>query len=250
MESLSFAAAIGVALTFLAAGFVKGTIGLGLPTVAVGLLGLVMPPAQAVSLLVVPSFVTNVWQLAAGPRLGPLLRRLQTMMIGVCAGTWIGMRSLVGDDTGRATAALGVALMIYAAAGLAAVPWSVPRRQERWLSPLVGLATGLVAGSTGVFVIPAVPYLQALGLDKDELMQALGLSFTVSTVALAGGLVYDGLLGASLAWSSILTLAPALAGMSLGARLRRRVPAARFRRGFFLGLLALGLHLSLRVWVG
>jgi hypothetical protein len=29
---------------------------------------------------------------------------------------------------------------------------------------VVGLATGLVTAATGVFVIPAVPYLQALGL--------------------------------------------------------------------------------------
>jgi len=41
--------------------------------------------------------------------------------------------------------------------------------------PLIGLATGLVTGSTGVFVIPAVPYLQALDLDKEDLVQALGL---------------------------------------------------------------------------
>ena len=35
-----------------------------------------------------------------------------------------------------------------------------------------------------MFVIPAVPYLQALGLDRNAWCKALGLSFTVSTVAL------------------------------------------------------------------
>lgn len=44
---------------FLLAGFVKGVIGLGLPTVAVGLLSLVMPPVQAAALLILPSMVTN-----------------------------------------------------------------------------------------------------------------------------------------------------------------------------------------------
>jgi hypothetical protein len=60
---------------FVLAGFVKGVIGLGLPTVAMGLLALVMTPAQAAALLVVPSFLTNVWQ-AMGPELTPLVRRL------------------------------------------------------------------------------------------------------------------------------------------------------------------------------
>src|SRR6202012_3200867 len=48
---------------FLLGGFVKGVIGLGLPTVAMGLLGLCMPPAQAASRLLVPLLVMNLWQL-------------------------------------------------------------------------------------------------------------------------------------------------------------------------------------------
>ena len=54
-------------ITFLLAGFVEGVIGLGLPTVSMGLLSLVMAPAKAAALLIVPSFVTNVWQLARTP---------------------------------------------------------------------------------------------------------------------------------------------------------------------------------------
>ena len=62
-----------IAAIFLLAGLVKGTIGLGLPTVSMGLLGLLMAPAQAAAMLLVPSLVTNVWQLLAGPRFGFLL---------------------------------------------------------------------------------------------------------------------------------------------------------------------------------
>ena len=58
--------------TFLLAGLVKGVIGMGLPTVAMGLLAVVLPPAEAAALLVVPSLVTNVWQLLAGPSFGAL----------------------------------------------------------------------------------------------------------------------------------------------------------------------------------
>ena len=57
---MAFSALAAVTLTFVLAGFVKGVIGLGLPTVAMGLLAIVMPPAQAAALLVVPSFLTNV----------------------------------------------------------------------------------------------------------------------------------------------------------------------------------------------
>ncbi|HEX5866243.1 MAG TPA: sulfite exporter TauE/SafE family protein, partial [Beijerinckiaceae bacterium] len=64
---------VTTAAAFLLAGFVKGVVGLGLPTVAIALLGLVMTPAEAAALLVLPTFVTNVWQLAAGPRLHALM---------------------------------------------------------------------------------------------------------------------------------------------------------------------------------
>jgi uncharacterized membrane protein YfcA len=234
------------ASTFLLAGFVKGVIGLGLPTVAVGLLGLAMAPAQAAALLVVPSLVTNIWQLAAGPRLRPLLARLWPMMAGICAGTWAGSGLLAADDGGRATMALGVALILYAAASLVTTRLRVAPGAEPWLSPLVGAATGVITAATGVLVIPAVPFLQALSLAKDDLVQALGLSFTVSTAALAASLAHEGLFQASLAGASLLALAPALLGMVLGQRLRGRLDPARFRLCFFLGLLAVGGHLAIR----
>lgn len=81
---------IAITATFLLAGFVKGVIGMGLPTIAMGLLGALMPPVQAASLLVVPSLVTNVWQLAAGPNFAALLGRLRWMLVALCIGTWSG----------------------------------------------------------------------------------------------------------------------------------------------------------------
>jgi uncharacterized protein len=240
---------IVTAFVFILAGFIKGVIGLGLPTVAVGLLGLMMAPAQAAALLIVPSLVTNVWQLAAGPRLVPLLRRLWPMIAGIGLGTWAGSGLLAADAGGRATMALGAALILYAVASLVCTRLRVPPGAEAWLSPIVGAATGVVTAATGVLVIPAVPYLQALSLEKDDLVQALGLSFTVSTVALAASLAQEGLFHASLAGTSVLALAPALAGMWLGQCVRVRVRPAVFRFCFFLGLLALGSHLVLRTLI-
>jgi len=236
-----------IGLTFLLAGFVKGVVGLGLPTVAVGLLGLVMPPAQAAALLVAPSMVTNVVQLFSGPRFGQLLDRLWPMLVSICVGTWLCAALVPARVMGHATNALGVALVLYAILGLTAVRLHVPPRAEAWLAPLAGLVTGAITGVTGVFVIPAVPYLQGLGLDKESMVQALGLSFTVSTIALAISLALNGaLLHTPVLGASALALAPALGGMFFGQWLRHRISAERFRRLFFCGLLLLGADLALR----
>jgi uncharacterized membrane protein YfcA len=132
---------------------------------------------------------------------------------------------------------------------LAAWTWRVNPAAERWLALPIGLATGAVTGATGVFVIPAVPYLQALGLDRDDLVQALGLSFTVSTLALAVGLADGGALGTDNLLASGMALAPAVIGMVLGQRIRAVISAQTFRRWFLICLAVLGVQLVLRALV-
>jgi uncharacterized membrane protein YfcA len=246
LKPMSEPMALLVAATFLVAGFVKGAIGLGLPTVAMGLLGLALAPVEAAALVVIPSLATNLWQMAAGPRLGALWRRLWPMMLGICVGTWFGP-SLPGDgDPGAATTALGIVLALYAAIGLTPMRLSLPVRPGRAVFALVGTATGCLTAATGVFVVPAVPYLQSLGLEPAELVQALGLSFTVSTVALAASLVHHGSFPPALLAASLLALIPAGAGMMLGRWVRQRASTETFRFWFLLGLLGLGCHLALR----
>lgn len=243
MQELSAVVAL-VGSTFLAAGLVKGVIGLGLPVVAMALLGLVMPPAEAASLLVVPSVVTNVWQLYAGPRIGAVARRFATMQVANCAGVPLGIGLLIHGT--HATLALGAVLAAYGAIGLVAPHFAIPDRAERWCSPLIGLVTGAVTGATGVGAIPLAPYLGSLNLDKEEMIQVLGLSFTVSMIVLAAGLALEGKFHAAVAGGSLLALLPAIAGMALGQRIRERLSAKAFRRWFFAGLLALGVYMVVR----
>ena len=237
-----------VGAVFALGGLVKGLIGLGLPTIAMGGLSVAMPPSQAAALLIVPSLVTNLWQVG-GPGLLALLRRLAGLLIGVCVGVGVGSGWLAGAGASAAwpTAGLGLALVAYAGLGLLNWRPVVPAGHERWLSPLIGLATGLVTAATGVFVIPAVPYLQALGLEREALVRALGIAFLVSTIALGVALGQGGALPASTAAASVLALLPALGGMTLGQALRRRIAPEPFRRMFLVGLLLLGLYLASRV---
>lgn len=244
---------IGVAAIFAFAGFVKGLIGLGLPTVAMGLLGSFMPAAQAAALLIVPSLVTNLWQMLTGGTLAPLVRRLWTLQAGIVAGTLASPYGVSMLDERVGSAALGLCLMVYALAGLASVRLQVPAGREAWLSPCVGLVTGVVTAATGVFVFPAVPYLQSLRLRRDELVQGLGLSFTVATAALGVRLWWDGALfggdaASPGAWA--LPLLVALAGMSVGRSLRAFASERNFERLFFGGLAVVGAHVTAKSLLG
>src|SRR3979409_557254 len=103
-----------VALTFFLAGIVKGVAGMGLPTVAMGVLSAIMSPVSAASLLVIPSFVTNFWLLFTGPNFLALMKRLWLMMLGIAVGTLAGSWLLTSANTEYASVGLGFALILYA----------------------------------------------------------------------------------------------------------------------------------------
>jgi uncharacterized protein len=244
MEDVS-GTTIFIALAFLFAGWVKGAIGIGLPTVVMGILSIAMPPAQAAALMVLPAIGTNIWQMAAGPALGRLLRRLSLMIVGVFIGTFATIELLTRSAAG-ASAALGLVLAAYGLYGLFARRFIVDPRHERWLSPIIGVATGAISGITGVFIIPTAPYLASLRLEPEELVQAIGISAFVCPLALTLALLAHGRYSVALAGASFLALVPALLGMYVGQRLRRRLRAATFMRWFFVGLVLLGAYMFLR----
>ena len=190
-----------IAAAFLLAGFIKGAIGLGLPTVSMGLLAVTMPPGQAIAIVIVPAIVTNIWQTFGGPYLRDIMRRLWPLMVGTVIGIWLNAGLLTGPYAPYGTVVLGTLLVIYAILGLSQISFKVARRDEKWIGGIVGLITGVVSAATGVQVIPSVPFMQAIGMEKDELVQALGVFFTVATVALAFNLTarrtFDGGNGAA-----------------------------------------------------
>jgi len=239
-------ALIIVAATFLLAGMVKGVIGLGLPTIALALLTAAFGLTQAMALLLVPSFVTNLWQAVVGGQFAILLRRLWPFLLLATVTVWLGAAALSRIDLAWLSALLGLVIVLYAAIGLAGVRPRIDPGRERWLGPLTGAVNGVLTGMTGSFVVPGVMYLQAIGLPRDQLIQAMGMLFTAATVALGLALAGNRLLTADLGLVSLAAVLPALAGMVLGQRLRRRLPEQTFRRVFFAALLALGGYIVVR----
>ena len=232
-----------VAATFLVGGFVKGVVGFGLPTVALAILAATRGLEAAMALMLIPSLATNLWQAVVGDALAAIVRRLWPLFAAVCVGVWVGTTLLVAAAPGLLVGGLGALLCVYGATSLATPQIRPPGRHERWLSPLVGAVNGTVTGLTGTFVVPGTLYLQALGLARDALVQAMGALYLLSTAALAVALARHELVTVELATASAVALVPALAGMAIGQRVRHRLPEARFRRIFFSALLALGLYL-------
>src|ERR1700742_4116474 len=233
-----------IAGVFMLAGFVKGVVGLGLPTVSMGLLAVTMAPSQALAIVIVPAVLTNIWQTFVGSHLRDIIRRLWPMLVGTALGIWLNRGSLTGPYAHYLPIALGIMLVLYAVMGLGQFGFKVARGNEKWVGGIVGLVTGLISAATGVQVIPSMPFLQALGMEKDELVQALGVFFTVATLALSVNLTTSGLLSASTALPGAIAMGCSFAGMFIGQALRTRMPADSFRYWFLIAMIFLGLYIA------
>jgi uncharacterized protein len=233
-----------IAAALLLAGFIKGVIGLGLPTVSMGLLAVTMPPSRALAIVIVPAIVTNIWQTFVGPYLRDIIARLWPLMLSTVVGIWLNAGMLTGPYAPYGTIVLGLLLVFYAIVGLSTFSFKVARSDEKWIGGIVGLVTGVVSAATGVQVIPSMPFMQAIGMEKDELVQALGVFFTVATVALAFNLTSAGLLDAATALPGAVAMACAFAGMFIGQAVRSRMRPEAFRRWFLIAMILLGLYLA------
>ena len=134
--------------------------------------------------------------------------------------------------------------MVYAGISLAGHKFRVTTQYESWAGPLVGMVNGFFTGLTGSFVVPGVMYLQSIGLTRSQLIQSMGILFTVSTIALGFTLHGNRLLPYELGIASSLGLIPAIVGMFIGRRIRDRMSEATFRMAFFGALFILGMYIT------
>lgn len=236
-----------VITVFALAGMIKGTIGLGLPAVSMGLLTMVISPFQAATLLIIPSMVTNFWQLFAEGRVLQLIKRFWLLLLGIIVGSIWSVFPTLGHTGFHSEALLGGMLALYGVYGLFAKSMPNLSKHEIWLSPIMGYLGGALTVATGVVVIPVVPYLQTLNLQRDDLVQSLGLAFTTSTICLAVFLHQNPVENMPIDYvMSAIALIPALVGMWLGTKIRYRISEQKFRKVFFCGLIALGSYMILR----
>jgi uncharacterized protein len=252
-----------VAVVFLAGGVVKGGIGLGLPTVSIGLMAIWMPITEAAAILILPVILTNIWQAFFGTALKLILLRLWTLLIALMIGSAAATILIASANQSLADGLLGTMLILYAGLALSGARFSVPVRAEPVLSPVIGLATGLISGATAIFVIPAVPYLQSLNfvsgrpgreddpsdptratdqtMIKDALIQSLGITVLVASAGLAFGLGAKGNLPLEVVVPGLIGTATAILGMIAGRKIRNRLSLEVFRRWVLSALIVLGL---------
>ena len=161
-------------------------------------MGLVCPlaPAQAAALLIVPTVVTNGWQVV-GRRSVPCTsavadaaRHLRRQLARRRRPHHRRCHHLDGTlvSSSFSTRARIEHNPVFRTGAARTVVGAIDRRSDR-----------VVSRGDWRVRHPRIAYLQALDLDKDELVRALGMMFMTSSIALAIVLVSDGVLAPSIA---------------------------------------------------
>ena len=234
---------IEIVLIFLFAGIIKGLIGLGVPMITLSLMSLFQPVPSAVVITLLPSFLTNVWQGGKGGNFIKLSMKLWGLVVMVPPGVWIGTYFLDKFELPWFSVILGGLLIIFGVLSLSGIDLQVPEGQENYWGILVGIVGGLMLGMTGIFSVPSVFYLYGLKLNRDELVQALGIVLNIVTVFLAIALYRMGMLYEKQLLLSIGALFGTVCGMVIGQQIRRHIPEGLFRKIFLSFLMVLGTYI-------
>jgi uncharacterized membrane protein YfcA len=83
-----------VVCSLIVAGLLKGTIGVGMPVVALPLLSLFIDVKSAVMLLSMPLILSNLPQALEGGKTGRCLMQLMPVILGMIPGLVLGVRVL------------------------------------------------------------------------------------------------------------------------------------------------------------
>ena len=237
--------AIACAAFFFAA-FSKGITGMGFATTCLPILALTIGLEVALPLVLVPSVASNIIvQIEAG-HFRESLRRFWPMLVAAMIGVVIGLALLTWMETRLAAAALGGVLIVYGLFALRTPNLTLPPHLEKPLGPVTGLLTGIVNGLTGSQLMPVLPYLLALRLDRERFVQAINCSFTLSSLVMAAGLSKIGLMNVETTLVSALGVVPVWIGLKLGGKVRQRLSPELFRKLVIYMLMVSGVLLLAR----
>ena len=125
-----------IIIIFLVAGLVKGVIGLGLPTVSLALLTVAIDLPTAMALLLIPSFVTNIWQAFSGGNGKVILARIWPFLLMATITIWLGATALTRVNLSLLSILLGVLLIAYSATNLGGIQIMLKPRHETWVGLL------------------------------------------------------------------------------------------------------------------
>lgn len=230
-----------VLFIFFIGGVVKGTIGVGLPTITLVLLSFIFDIKDSISFILIPIIFSNFIQLMDGKNLFAIARQTKYFLISSIILIVPGFFLLTFLDSKIILLILAILLISNSLLVAAKKIITLKDYNGFWTQALVGSLNGLATGVSSIYTMPMIFLIQSLQFEKDKLIQFMGLTFFLySLVQLTLFASFDMMNEKALLFSSLACI-PILIGLFVGRFLRKIVSENLFKLLFNYMLLLMGL---------
>ena len=230
---------------FILAGFVKGIVGFGLPTIGIGFGALISDIPTAMMLILVPTIFTNIAQVMATGSMAFVVKKTWAFLFGAVILIPLGLWVVVIVPAFPFDRLLGVLILVYSLVSLSGFNPMTHTKHNHVLGLTFGLLNSVLSGMTGSMTVPGVMYLRSLHLSSNDLLCAMGILFLISTIAIGGSLWWLDLATQELSTLSVMMCVPVALGMWFGMRVRSILSEEWFKQVFLYAFAFLGTYLMI-----
>ena len=237
---------IVIILAVMAGGLIKGTIGFGMPMVALPLIAFAVPVTTAMIILCAPIFLTNFLQIKF--KQGISSYRFLPMFLFLVVGLIIGARLILEINLNTITQIIAI-LIIFAAVincfGFK-INNNINKKNERIITSFIGFGSGILGGLSTVYGPPMLAYLVAVDLPKEKFVRTVSTMYFIGSFPLYGSLIYYGFATKQDLVMSLILIIPALIAQQIGTRIRDKINQKQFRNCILITLVILGIMLFIK----
>ena len=227
--------------TFIVSGIIKGFLGLGLPSTAMGLLTLVIEPIHAISIMVAPILFSNIFQYARSSQPYKTFTELKVFALSIIVSIFVTSLFITAYPKSLLTIAIGSSMVIFSLNQW--FGFKIQIGPSYSFQVLIGTLSGVLGGLSSIWSPPVAMYLIARDYAKEDFISATGFLFMVGGIPLGLGLYFAGVLTFAIAIQSFAALIFVLIGFRIGEYLRSFVNQQTFRNSVLVAFIILGSRL-------
>ena len=229
--------------SFVLGGLVKGTLGVGLPLLAVPLMSMVIPSPRAIGMVAVPVLLSNLWQMIDGQRIVQGWRRFWPLIGMQLISTILTVRFTLSLDVHEMNEMVAASMLLAVFLMVLKPTFEVAPEREKKASAVVGLLSGLLGGVSSLTGPVIITYLMALKLSREEFIGCISIIYLSSGIPLYAAMLYYGRMNALDLGYSALALIPMALGLYMGKLIRNKMSERGFRLILYIYLILMSIVL-------
>jgi len=234
-----------IILAVLAGGLVKGTLGFGMPMVALPIIAFIIPPTTAMILLCAPIFLTNFLQIKF--KEGISSYRFLPMFLSLVVGLIIGARLILEININTITQIIAVSIIFAALVNCFGIKINdIKQSHEKVITTIIGFGSGILGGLSTFYGPPMLAYLVAVDLPKEKFVRTVSTMYFIGSFPLYGSLIYYGFATKEDLIFSLILIIPAFISQQIGTKIRDKINHKQFRACVLLTLIILGISLFIK----